>query len=108
MQISSISTTQLLPVANSTASGQSFSQSDYVGSYAESSDGAVLNNSADSFSSLVQTANAMPEIRSEVVDAYKARIRTGHYPSEDIVAGLTRLVGGAIAQQLKTESSSKS
>jgi hypothetical protein len=43
----------------------------------------------------------MPEVRGEVVDAFKARIQSGHYPSQDIVEGLLHLVGGAIAQQAK-------
>jgi len=101
MQISSISTTQLISVGNSLASGQASSYQGGNGGGAVHSDGAVLNFSADSFSSLVNEASSMPEVRSDVVDLFKARIASGHYPSQDIVAGLTHLMGGAIADQLK-------
>jgi Anti-sigma-28 factor, FlgM len=107
MQISSISTTQLFSLGISGTFNGSSLQDDTAESHASSSDGVALNFSADTFSSLVKEANAMPEVRSEVVDAYKARIHSGHYPSEDIVAGLTNLMGGAIAQQLKAQASSK-
>jgi len=71
------------------------------------SDQAVLNFSADSFSSLVKEASQMPDVRSELVDSFKSRIHSGHYPSQDIVDGLTRLIGGGIVQAAKTGSSQK-
>jgi anti-sigma28 factor (negative regulator of flagellin synthesis) len=74
----------------------------------DSSDQVMINNSADSFSSLVKEAGQMPEVRSELVDAYKARVASGHYPSEDIVAGLLRLIGGGIAKAAQPTSSTQS
>jgi hypothetical protein len=66
----------------------------------------VINFSPDTFSSLVQEANQMPEVRSEVVDSFKARIQSGEYPSQDVIEGLTDLIGGSIVQQAKSGSSS--
>ena len=62
------------------------------------SDEAVLNVSAGSFSSLVQQAGSMPEVRSEVVDAYKSRIAAGQYPSPETISGLVDVIGGSIVQ----------
>ena len=69
-------------------------------------DQAVINFSADSFSSLVKEAGQMPEVRSEVVDAFKTRIQSGEYPSQDVIAGLTDLIGGVVVQQARSGSSS--
>ena len=66
-----------------------------------SSDAAEINFSADTFSSLVQEAGSQPEVRSEVVDSFKARIQSGHYPAQDVIAGLTKLLGGGIMQAAK-------
>jgi hypothetical protein len=41
----------------------------------------------------------MPEVRSDVVDAFKSRIQAGSYPTQDDIAGLTDLIGGGIVQQ---------
>jgi hypothetical protein len=60
--------------------------------------------SADSFSNLVAEAKATPEVRSDVVDSFKAQIQSGHYPSQDVVAGLARAIGGVVGQALATES----
>jgi hypothetical protein len=66
------------------------------------SDQAVLNTSADSFSSLVKAASQMPEVRVDLVATYKARVQAGHYPEQDIIAG------GGIMQQAKAGSTSQS
>jgi len=50
----------------------------------------------------------MPEVRSEVVGAYKARIQAEQYPSQEIIAGLTRLIGGGILQLAQSGPTSKS
>jgi hypothetical protein len=60
---------------------------------------AVINFPPDSFSSLVREAGQMPEVRSDVVDAFKSRIQAGSYPTQDDIAGLTDLIGGGIVQQ---------
>jgi anti-sigma28 factor (negative regulator of flagellin synthesis) len=62
------------------------------------SDKAVMNTSADSFVSLVQQASSVPEVRSELVDAYKSRISAGHYPAQDVIEGFIHLMGGRLAQ----------
>ena len=69
-------------------------------------DEAVLNFSADSFSSLVQEAGQYPDVRSELVDSFKARIQSGAYPSQDDIAGLTNVIGGTVLQLAKSDSAS--
>ena len=98
MQISGITTSTTIPVQRTATSSSEVNSA---------SDQAVLNTSADSFSSLVKAASQMPEVRSDVVETYKSRIKAGHYPSEDIIAGLTRLIGGGIMQSAKKSSSSQ-
>jgi len=95
MQISSISITTPLPVEKTRLSPSGKAATDQ----------AVINFSPDTFSSLVNEAGQMPEVRSEVVDAYKARIQAGQYPSEDVVSGLTDLIGGSIVHLAASESS---
>jgi hypothetical protein len=70
-------------------------------------DQAVLNFSANSFSSLVKEAGQAPEVRSEVVDAFKSRLQSGDYPSQETIAGLASLIGGSIVQQAKSGFSSQ-
>jgi anti-sigma28 factor (negative regulator of flagellin synthesis) len=96
MQINPISTPVSIPAYrnNSPATQQ------------PATDQAVLNHSADFFSSLVQEAGQMPEVRSEVVDAFKSRIQSGHYPPPEIIDGLTRLIGGNLAQSAASTPSS--
>ena len=98
MQISSVTTSLSIPVVKSNT----------FPSDKPTSDQAVLNFSADTFTSLVKQASQMPDVRSEVVDAYKARVNAGHYPAQDVIAGLTRLIGGGIAQLAKEGTSSRS
>ena len=70
-----------------------------------SSDEAVLHFSADTFSSLVQQAGQMPEVRTDLVNAFKTRIQSGSYPTEETIAGLARMIGGSVVQQAGTKSS---
>ena len=98
MQIGNITSSTSFSVAKTTSSS--------AGNAApETSDQAVLNFSADSFADLVRQAGQMPDVRSEVVDSFKARIQAGHYPSQDVIAGLTRLIGGGLSQQARLGSS---
>jgi hypothetical protein len=55
--------------------------------------------SPETFSSLVSQAMQIPEVRHELVDAYKARIQSGQYPGTAAVEGLIRLMGGTWVQQ---------
>jgi hypothetical protein len=52
-----------------------------------------MSLSPDTFSSLVSQAGQMPDVRSEVVDAYKSRVQSGEYPSSATLDGLTDLMG---------------
>jgi hypothetical protein len=72
-----------------------------------SSDQVMINTSPDSFSSLVNQAGQMPEVRSELVDAYKAKVQGGHYPSQDIVAGLIHLIGGSIVKAAQSNATAQ-
>ena len=99
MQINSITTSPAMPVVKAASSQASTPAS-------EAQDQAVLNFSPDSFSSLVHEANNMPEVRSEVVDAYRSRIQAGIYPSQETVTGLVDLLGGSIVQMAQSGSAS--
>ena len=94
MQISGVTTSQVIPLLKATTPQAG-------GTASDNSDRAELNLSANSFSSLVHDANQMPDVRSEVVDSFKSRIQAGHYPAQDVIAGLTRLIGGGIMQTIK-------
>ena len=97
MQISGVSTSSSIPMDRtiSTQAGK------------VSSDAAVLKFSADSFSSLVQEAGQMPEVRTDLVEAFRSRIQSGNYPTQETIAGLANLIGPSIVQQAKAGSSSK-
>lgn len=97
MQISNITTSTVIPAVKATSSPQPAPVAADT-----TTDRAEFHLSASSFSSLVHQASQMPEVRSEVVDAFKTRIQAGHYPGEDIVAGLTKLMGGVVAQAAKS------
>jgi anti-sigma28 factor (negative regulator of flagellin synthesis) len=101
MTISNLTTSTILPMQRTTASPATEAT-------APAQDQAVLNMSAGTFSSLVQAANSMPEVRPDVVETYQARIAAGHYPAQEVIAGLTKLVGGAIMQKVNSGSSSES
>jgi hypothetical protein len=100
MQISGISTSPAIPLEKTNSSSQE-------GKSVSVPDQAVINFPADSFSSLVKEAGQMPEVRSEVVDVFRFRIQTGDYPSQDTIAGLASLIGGAIVRQAGSGSSSQ-
>jgi len=90
MQIGSTTTAiPFVPVTAGTSTNSSTASSN-------DTDKAVLNTSGDTFSSLVNEAKSYPEVRGEVVDAYKARIASGSYPSEEVVEGLIKLMGGLV------------
>jgi hypothetical protein len=95
MQISGLNTSPALPVARVTTSPSGGNASDNL-------DRAEFNLSADSFSALVHKAGQMPEVRSELVDSFKARIQSGNYPSQDVIEGLTNLIGSGIMQAVKS------
>ena len=65
---------------------------------AATGDQVAMSLSPETFSSLVQDAGSMPEVRGEVVDAYKAQVQTGHYPAQEVIDGLIDLMGGAWAK----------
>jgi hypothetical protein len=56
-------------------------------------DQVSMSLSADTFSNLVSTAGQMPDVRSEVVDAYKSRIQSGEYPTQETLDGLVSTMG---------------
>jgi hypothetical protein len=61
-------------------------------------DQVAMSLSADTFSSLVSDAGQMPDVRGEVVDAYKSRVQSGEYPSTETLDGLTDLIGNNWSQ----------
>jgi Anti-sigma-28 factor, FlgM len=73
----------------------------------EATDSAVINFPGNSFSGLVKEASAMPEVRSDLVDSFKARIQSGQYPNQNDIAGLADAIGGSIVQQAASESSAQ-
>ena len=62
-------------------------------------DQLAMSLSPDTFAGLVRDAGSMPEVRSDLVDAYKSQVRTGNYPTEDDLDGLIDLMGGTWASQ---------
>ena len=98
MQISGISSSPFLPLEKKTNSSPV--SKPVV-------DQAIMNFSADSFSDLVKEAGQFPEVRSELVDAYKSRIQSGEYPSQETIAGLANYLGNSLVQMAKAASSSK-
>jgi len=67
-------------------------------------DRVSISTSGDSFSDLVSQVSQMPEVRSEVVDAYKVRIQAG-YPGPLDVEGLANLMGPTWTRLAGTASS---
>ena len=57
-----------------------------------------MSLSADTFSSLVSEANQMPDVRGEVVDAFKSRVQSGDYPSSETLDGLADVMGNHWSQ----------
>jgi len=66
-------------------------------------DQVAMSLSPDTFTSLVRTASAMPEVRGELVDTYKAQIQSGSYPSSDTLDGLVDLMGATWAQSARSQ-----
>ncbi len=64
-------------------------------------DQVAMSLSPDTFSSLVQEAGAMPEVRGELVDAFKSQVQSGSYPSQDTLDGLVDLMGGTWAKNAR-------
>ncbi len=69
-------------------------------------DQVSMSLSPETFSDLVSTASSMPEVRGELVDAYKSQIKSGHYPAQDVIEGLIKLMGGAWSKAAQDSSSS--
>ena len=63
-----------------------------------STDQAVMNTSADSFSGLVKQAGQFPEVRNDVVESFQARIQAGQYPTADTMDDLTDVLGPSIVK----------
>lgn len=59
-------------------------------------DQAFISSSGDLFSSLVKQAGQMPEVRSDVVDSFKARIAAGQYPTQEHIDNLVDAIGGGV------------
>jgi anti-sigma28 factor (negative regulator of flagellin synthesis) len=60
-------------------------------------DQVSMSLSPETYSSLVSQAGQMPDVRTEVVDAYKSRIQSGAYPTQETVDGLVDRMGGTWA-----------
>jgi hypothetical protein len=69
-------------------------------------DQVSMSISPELFSSLVSDASQMPDVRGEVVDAYKSRVQSGEYPTQDALNGLVDLMGGTWIAQARTDDSS--
>jgi anti-sigma28 factor (negative regulator of flagellin synthesis) len=64
-------------------------------------DQVAMSLSADTFSSLVQEAGQMPDVRSDLVDSFKARIQAGTYPTQATLDGVIDRMGGTWASQAR-------
>jgi hypothetical protein len=62
-------------------------------------DQVAMSLSPDTFAGLVRDAGNMPDVRGDVVAAYKSQIQSGNYPTEDDLDGLVDLMGGTWAKQ---------
>jgi hypothetical protein len=67
-----------------------------------------MSLSADTFSSLISEVGQMPDVRGEVVDAYKSRVQSGEYPSPQTLDGLSDLIGDHWSQFAAASSSDTS
>jgi anti-sigma28 factor (negative regulator of flagellin synthesis) len=83
MMISGISSSSSVAFGQPTARAQAQPAGDQVS----------MSLSADTFSNLVSEAGQMPDVRGEVVDAFKARIQSGEYPSPQTLDGLADVMG---------------
>ncbi len=96
MQISGYSITTSIPMGKTTPPPTSAPAT---------TDEAVINFSPVSFSGLVKEASQMPDVRSDLVDSFRARIQSGQYPSEDTLSGLVDTIGASIVRQANSGSS---
>jgi hypothetical protein len=66
---------------------------------AAAGDQVAMSLSPHTFSSLVQEASQMPDVRSDLVDSFKARIQAGTYPTPEALDGvIDRLTGNWSSQ----------
>jgi anti-sigma28 factor (negative regulator of flagellin synthesis) len=84
MQITSTSTVPYLPVSTSSGTTKPTAP-------AQDSEPPALALTSPTFFALVQEAKSYPEVRSELVAAYKAQVASGHYPAPDVISGLADL-----------------
>ncbi len=68
-----------------------------------SSDQLAMSLSPDTFAGLVSDASSMPEVRGEVVDAFKAQVQSGQYPGSDVLDGLVDLMGSTWAKNAQAQ-----
>ncbi len=68
-------------------------------------DQAVINFSPVSFSGLVREASQMPEVRSDLVESFRAKIQSGQYPTDETLSGLVDTIGASIVRQANSGSS---
>jgi len=71
-------------------------------------DQVAMSLSPETFSDLVSTASNLPDVRSELVDAYKTRVNAGDYPAQDVIEGLINLMGGTWAKEAQSGTSASS
>lgn len=90
----------------STSSSISMGKMDSSPSRKAVTDQAAIKFSPNSFISLVEDAAQMPEVRGDVVDAFKSRIQAGEYPTQNALASLVNVIGGAVIQQARPDLSS--
>jgi hypothetical protein len=69
-------------------------------------DQVAMSLSPETFSSLVSEAGSMPEVRGEVVDAFKSQVQSGNYPSQETLDGLVDLMGSSWVKLAATSSAS--
>ncbi len=87
MQINSATTIPFVPVTTGTSGTRSSSP-------ATATAQSPLQLTSPTFSSMVEEAKSYPEVRSEVVAAYKAQVASGHYPPAVVISGLADLLSG--------------
>jgi flagellar biosynthesis anti-sigma factor FlgM len=90
MQISSFSISPSISPVKTTAAAASKPTSSPVET------DASFTTSAASFSSLVQQASATPDVRTDLVNSFKARIAAGQYPTSETIDSLAETIGGSI------------
>jgi anti-sigma28 factor (negative regulator of flagellin synthesis) len=71
---------------------------------AATGDQVTMSLSAETFSSLVQEASQMPDVRSDLVDSFKSRIQAGTYPTQATLDGVIDRMGGTWSAQADADS----